>query len=50
MELLALCYPTLAISVIYCVWQGYLRHRIQRERTLRDRVAWLLWTVADQTT
>ena len=37
---------TLAVSVIYCVWQAYRRTRYRRERALRERVAYMLWVMA----
>jgi hypothetical protein len=37
---------TLAVSIIYCVWQAYRRSCDRRERTLRERVAYLLWVMA----
>jgi hypothetical protein len=37
---------TLAVSVIYCVWQAYCRSRYRWERTLRERVAYMLWVMA----
>jgi hypothetical protein len=49
MQLFTLCCPTLAVCLIYCIWHAYLRHRLRCERTLRNRVAWLLWTAANQT-
>jgi hypothetical protein len=48
MHLLAFSYPTLAVSAIYCIWQVYFRARLRRERTLRERVTYLLWVTANQ--
>jgi hypothetical protein len=48
MQLLAFCYPVLAISTIYCIWLAYRRARLRRERVLRDRVTFMLWTVGNQ--
>jgi hypothetical protein len=39
--------PTLAVSVIYCLYQFYVRERQRRrERVLRERVTYLLWVMA----
>ncbi len=46
METLALSSPTLAVSVIYCIWGAYTRVAAQRERVLRERVAHMLWVAA----
>jgi hypothetical protein len=40
-------YPTLAVSAIYCIWHAYLRFRTMQERTLRERVAFMLWVMAN---
>lgn len=44
MEMFTFCYPTLAVSTIYCIWAAYQR---KRERALREKVAFLLWVLAD---
>jgi hypothetical protein len=38
--------PTLAVSLIYCLWQAYFRARLFRERRLRERIAYMLWVSA----
>ncbi len=38
--------PTLALSVIYCLYHTYLRARLRREGVLRRRVAYMLWVMA----
>jgi hypothetical protein len=49
MHMLAFCYPVVAISIIYCVWRAYRRVELRRrERVLRDRVTFLLWTMAQR--
>lgn len=48
MALFVTSYPTLAVSAIYCIWNSYLRLRARHERCLRERVAYLLWVVAQQ--
>jgi hypothetical protein len=47
MQLFAFTYPTLAISAIYCIWQAYRRALALRERVLRQRVAYMLWVLAE---
>ena len=42
--------PTLAVSVIYCLWQAYARDQQRRRTLLHERVAFMLWTAAMQTT
>jgi hypothetical protein len=37
--------PTLSVSAIYCIWSAYQRFR-QRQRVVRERVAYLLWVMA----
>ena len=49
MQSIACTVPTLAISTIYCLWSFYgqlLRQR--RDRILRQRVAFMLWTMIHQ--
>lgn len=41
---------TLAVAAIFCLWHAYSELRLRRERTLRTRVALLLWTVAENCT
>jgi hypothetical protein len=48
MNLFLFAYPTLAIAGIYCLWQFYYRDRIRHVRILRERVAFMLWTLAQQ--
>jgi hypothetical protein len=38
--------PTLALSVIYCLYHAYYRARLRREGALRERVAYMLWVMA----
>ncbi len=40
--------PTLAVSVLYCVWNTYRAARLQRQRKLCERVAYMLWVVATE--
>jgi hypothetical protein len=48
MAALATTFPLLAVSSIYCLWRAYLVDRLRRERTLRRRVAYMLWVAAGQ--
>ena len=36
----------LAVASIYYVWKAYFQFQLQRERSLRERVAFMLWIVA----
>ena len=36
-----------AVTVIYLFWRSYLWGLLQRRRILRDRVAHMLWVMAD---
>jgi hypothetical protein len=48
MQLFVMTYPTLAVSAIYCIWQAYLRTVALRDRVLRERVAYMLWILAER--
>jgi hypothetical protein len=37
-----------AVAGIYYTWRTYLERQTHRERTLRERVTYLLWVVAGQ--
>jgi hypothetical protein len=40
---------TLAVSTIYCILQFYYRQALlEKHRRLRERVAYLLWVVAER--
>jgi hypothetical protein len=41
-------YPVLAVSMIYETWLSYRRVQLRRERVLRDRLTFMLWTMANQ--
>jgi hypothetical protein len=38
--------PTLAVSLIYCLWHAWYRVRLLREGRIRERVAYMLWVSA----
>jgi len=40
--------PTLLVTSIYYLWCIYHRERLRRLRVLRERVAYMLWVVADR--
>jgi hypothetical protein len=48
MAALSLTIPTLAVSVTYCLWHAYRMAYLRRDRRMRERVAYMLWTMADQ--
>jgi hypothetical protein len=48
MNIMITTVPTLLVSAIYCLWAAYHRERIRRERTLCERVAYMLWVAAER--
>jgi hypothetical protein len=48
MQLLPHFVAALSVTSIYYVWRAYQQVMLQRERRLRERVAYMLWVVADQ--
>ena len=40
---------TLAVSIIFCLWQSYRQATSRRQRQLRERVAYMLWMAAKHT-
>ena len=38
----------LAVAIIFYTWRGYARILHQRDQRLRERVAYMLWAVAEQ--
>jgi hypothetical protein len=47
MALLACNVAVLAVLVIYLFWRDYLQSQTRRQRRLQERVAYLLWVLAD---
>ncbi len=47
MPLLVCSIALLAVTVIYLFWRSYLQACERRQCVLRERVAFLLWVVAD---
>jgi hypothetical protein len=48
MQMLAFCYQVLAVLIIYCTWLSYRRVQLRRDRVLRDRLTFMMWTMANQ--
>ena len=48
MQLLFTSLPTLTVSILYCAWNAYHGARLLRQRTLRERVAYMLWIAANE--
>jgi hypothetical protein len=40
----------LAVAMLFYVWRAHQQVRLQRQRKLCDRVAFMLWVVAEQVT
>jgi hypothetical protein len=38
----------LAVASIFYAWRSYMYDREKREQTLRERVAYMLWVMANQ--
>jgi hypothetical protein len=38
----------LTVTAIYYIWRAYLNARLRKERQLRERVAYMLWVMADR--
>jgi hypothetical protein len=41
-------FHVLAVTVIFCLWQAYRQALLVREWRLRERVAYMLWVMANQ--
>jgi hypothetical protein len=41
-------FPTLAVSLIYCLWSVYRLSGRRRHQQLRERVAFMLWVMAHE--
>jgi hypothetical protein len=46
MYTLAVSFPAVAVSAIYCLWYAYQQNCLRRERLLCERVAYMLWVAA----
>jgi hypothetical protein len=47
MQISAFCQQAFTVVTIYYIWHVYLQSRLRCERTLRERVAYMLWVVGD---
>jgi len=48
MPILCCNVAALAVAALYYVWRAYDQARTAKERVLRERVAYMLWVVADR--
>ncbi len=48
MDMFVLSGPTIAVSAIYCAWNGWFTAQRRRQRLLRERVAYMLWMASDR--
>jgi hypothetical protein len=47
MHMSAFCHQAFIVLTIYYIWHVYLQSRLRGKRTLRERVAYMLWVVAN---
>ena len=47
MQQLACSIAILMVTVIYLFWRAYLQAALRRRQVLRERLAYLLWVLAD---
>lgn len=47
MELIVSSLGALAVAMIFYAYRSYLQDRYLRERTLHDRIAYMLWVMAE---
>jgi hypothetical protein len=48
MEMLSCNVAALMVAILYYAWRAYHQARLTRLRVLRERVAYMLWVVADR--
>jgi hypothetical protein len=48
MPILCCNFAVLAVTALYHVWRAYDKARAAKARVLRERVAYMLWVVADR--
>ena len=46
MNSLLYLFAPIAVATIYTLWAGYREFMLDRQRTLRKRVAYMLWSAA----
>ncbi len=42
------CIAALAVAIIFYIYRGYVHVLARKQRTLRQRVAYLLWVAAER--
>ncbi len=42
------CIAALAVAVIFYIYRGYVYLLLRKKRVLRERVAYMLWVVAQE--
>ncbi len=48
MEMLCCNVAALSVALLYYTWRAYHQARLVRDRVLRERVAYMLWVVAER--
>ena len=48
MQILCSGLPTLMVAGLYCAWNAYAGQQLRRQRTLPERVAYMLWVAVNQ--
>ncbi len=48
MHLVNCSIAALAVASIFYMWRAYATDRVKREQTLRERIAYMLWVMANQ--
>jgi hypothetical protein len=46
MQVIQICYPTLAVASLYVIWHAYIQSRLSRLRLVHERVAFMVWVSA----
>lgn len=46
MPMISCAFSALAVASLFYMWRDYYWARLQRERLMRERVAYMLWAVA----
>ena len=48
MQMAAFCQQAFTVVTIYYLWHVYLQSRLRRERTVRERLTYMLWVMVNQ--
>ena len=48
MNALQVVVPTLSVAVIFFIWRNYAQFIWRKKRVLRERVAYMLWVMAQK--